>query len=97
MKSKTFRVDLPTVQSNILMMYLDVSRITAKEVQHRLASVLETDEIKVSVKASSRDQGFVRFVAYWKITKEDVEAAVKKIQFVIKEFDTKFNNEVKNV
>ncbi|RZC35739.1 low-specificity L-threonine aldolase 2, partial [Asbolus verrucosus] len=55
MKSSTFRVDLSTVQSNILMMYLDVSRITAKEVQYRLATVLESDTVKVSVKTSSRD------------------------------------------
>jgi threonine aldolase len=92
MKSKIFKVNLSTVQSNILMMYLDVSRVIAKEVQHRLASVLETDEIKVSVKASSRDSSFIRFVTYWEITDEDVKAAIKKIQYVIKEFDDKFNN-----
>jgi threonine aldolase len=92
MKSKIFKVNLSTVQSNILMMYLDVSRVIAKEVQHRLASVFETDEIKVSVKASSRDSSFIRFVTYWEITDEDVKAAIKKIQYVIKEFDDKFNN-----
>ncbi|KYB25873.1 Uncharacterized protein R102.4-like Protein [Tribolium castaneum] len=80
MKSKTFQVDLSGVQTNILMMYLDKSIITAKEVQKRLASVFETDEVKVCVKTSSRDAGVIRFVTYWEISDQDVTAAVKKLQ-----------------
>lgn len=90
MKSKIFKVDLSSVQTNILMMYLDKSRITAKDVQHKLASVSETDEVKVSVKASSRDPSVIRFVTYWEISDEDTKAAIRKIQQVIEEVDGKF-------
>lgn len=72
------------------MMYLNVARVKSKEVLQRLASVTESDNVKVSVKASSRDVSVVRFVTYWEITDDEIRAAIEKVQLVIKEFDAKF-------
>lgn len=71
-------------------MYLDRSKVQAKEVQNRLASVERSDPMKVSVRSSSRDPGCVRFVVYWEISEDDVQAAIEKIVFVINEFEDKF-------
>ncbi|KAJ8956694.1 hypothetical protein NQ318_014049 [Aromia moschata] len=45
MKSNIFKVDLANVQTNILVMYVDTSRVQIKELQRRLQTVLQTDTI----------------------------------------------------
>lgn len=72
-------------------MKLDSSKVVAKDFQQRIAEVKENDPVKVSVRASSRDTQYVRFVTYWEITDEDVDAAIAKILFVIKEFESEFS------
>lgn len=84
-------MDIKSVQTNILMMYLDTTKVVASEVMQRMAKVLNNDPVQVSVRCGSRDEGCVRFVTYWEITDEDTKAAIEKIVFVIKEFDAKFN------
>lgn len=90
-KSKIFTVDLKSVQTNILMVYLDKTKVVASEVIERLAKVLNNDPVKVSVRCGSRDDACVRFVTYWEITDDDTKAAINKIVHVVKEFDEKFN------
>ncbi|KAJ8970240.1 hypothetical protein NQ317_017600 [Molorchus minor] len=88
--SKIFKVDLKAVETNIFIMYLDTTKLVARDFQHRLAEVRQTDPIRVSVKASSRDAECVRFVTYWEITDKEVDLAIQKIVFVIKEFEDTF-------
>lgn len=90
MKSSIFKVDLATVQTNILLMYVDRTKVEIRELQRRLQTVLETDCVKASVRCSSLSFNCVRFVLYHEITGEDVELACQKIQLVIKEYDDKF-------
>lgn len=87
-KCDIFRVDLPSVQSNILMVYLDNTKISAQEFIQRLATVKSADTVKVSVKAMSRDNGCIRFTSYWEISNDDTKAAIAKIRLVIDEFKT---------
>lgn len=89
-KSSIFKVDLSSVQTNILMVYLDETKVVADEVIKRLATVLETDDVKVSVRCGSRNFKCIRFVTYWEISDEDVKNAIQKIVFVINEFERKF-------
>lgn len=79
------------MQTNILMVYLDKTKVVASEVIGRLAKVLNNDPVKVSVRCGSRDDACIRFVTYWEITDDDTKAAIEKIMLVIKEFDAKFN------
>ncbi|XP_044759593.1 probable low-specificity L-threonine aldolase 2 [Coccinella septempunctata] len=88
--SKICRVNAATVQTNILMVMVDRSKTSAKEIVERLATVQPDDPVRVSVKTSCRDPGFFRIVLYWEITEEYVRAAIDKITMVIKEFDDKF-------
>lgn len=88
MRSNLFKVDLATVQTNILLMYVDRSKVQIRELQRRLQTVLETDSVKASVRCTSLNANCVRFVLYHEVTSEDVELACQKIQLVIKEYDT---------
>lgn len=88
-KSSIFKVNLATAQTNILMVHLDKTKTVASKVIERLATVLETDSVKVSVKCGSRDSACIRFVTYWEITDDDIKSAIEKIVFVIKECEAK--------
>lgn len=92
MKSNIFKVDLTTVQTNILLMYVDRSKVQIKDLQRRLQTVLQTDSVKASVRCTSLNFNCVRFVLYWEITDEDVQLACEKIQLVIKEYDDNSKN-----
>lgn len=93
LNSSIFAVDLKSVQTNILIMRLNGSKVVAKEFQQRIAQVEEGDLVKVSIRASSRDSQFVRFVTYCDISDDDVDVAIEKIVFVIREFENKFSEE----
>lgn len=86
MNSDLVRVDLKSVQTNILMVHVDERRVNAQEFLQRLADVKETDTYRVSIKAASRDAGCCRFVMYWEITDEDVEMVIRKLELTILEF-----------
>lgn len=90
MKSSTFKVDLATVQTNIILMFVDRSKVEIRELQRRLQTVLETDSVKASVRCTSLNFNCVRFVLFHEVTSEDVELACQKIELVIREYDEKF-------
>ncbi|CAH2010728.1 unnamed protein product [Acanthoscelides obtectus] len=90
MKSNIFKADLSTVQTNIVIMYIDRTKVEIRELQRRLQTVLETDTVKASVRCSSLNWDCVRFVLYHEITSEDVQLVCEKIQLVISEYDEKF-------
>jgi len=89
MNSSLVKVDLATVQTNILMVYLNTKHIDSINFLKRLAEVKENDTVRVSVRACSRDEGCIRLVFYWEITDEDVEMVIKKFQLVIIELQAK--------
>ncbi|XP_074036045.1 uncharacterized protein [Leptinotarsa decemlineata] len=95
MKSNIFKVDLAKVQTNIILMYIDRSKVDLKQLQRRLQTVLDGDSVRASVRCSSLKSNCVRFVLYYEITAEDVQLACDKIQLVIKEYDEIFS--LKNV
>lgn len=90
MNSKLIKVDLDSVQSNILMIRIDRSKIKVHDFLHRLASVHETDSTKVCVRAASLNAGCIRFVFYWEINDDDVDATIEKLNMMVDEY----NNDV---
>ncbi|XP_059618236.1 L-allo-threonine aldolase [Phlebotomus argentipes] len=96
LQSPNFKVDVKNVQTNILMLQLVDVNIKAPDLVKRLQEVTE-EEIAANVtdksgkgivvKISSRDWGYCRLVVYIQITDEDVELAIKKFSFVIREFE----------
>lgn len=91
MKSSLFTVDLSTVQTNILIVQLDRHQIEPGVLQNRLENVLEDDKVKISVRVTPRDMDAVRFVTYWEITDDDIDAAIERIVYVMGEFQQKFD------
>lgn len=90
MKSNLFKVDLASVQTNILLVYIDHTKVDIKELQRRLQTITKTDSVKVSVRCMSLNWNCIRFVLYWEINESDVNLAIEKIQLVIREYDEKF-------
>ncbi|KAF5302076.1 hypothetical protein FQR65_LT08626 [Abscondita terminalis] len=88
MDSPVFRVDLSSIQTNILMIYLDTRIISSKQVLQKLAMVADTDEVQVSVQAGAPGPSIVRLVLHWEITQDDVLDAIRKIKMVIKEVES---------
>ncbi|CAH0564411.1 unnamed protein product [Brassicogethes aeneus] len=89
-KSNIFKVDLAHLHTNILLMYVDHSKVEIRDLQRRLQTVLTTDSVKASVRCTSLNHNCVRFVLYWEIQKEDVDKAIEKITLVIREYDEMF-------
>lgn len=100
MKSPLFTVDLKNVQTNILMVQILTDKIKSDEFAKRLANVssqeiadriTDTTGKGISVKLSARDWAFVRIVTYTNLTDEDVDLAIRKIKYVIEEYQTLLN------
>lgn len=100
MKSPLFTVDLKNVQTNILMVQILTDKIKSDEFARRLANVssqeiadrvTDTSGKGISVKLSARDWAFVRIVTYTNLTNEDVDLAIRKIKYVIEEYQTLLN------
>ncbi|GAB0099969.1 probable low-specificity L-threonine aldolase 2 [Sergentomyia squamirostris] len=98
LRSPNIKVDLDCVQTNILMVRLvdidanamDFVRRLQEVTEEEIAAKLTDKEGKsIIVKISARDWGFCRIVVYIQITDEDIELAIKKISFVIREFEKK--------
>lgn len=100
MKSPLFTVDLKNVQTNILMVQILTDKIKSDEFAKRLDNVssqeiadriTDTTGKGISVKLSARDWAFVRIVTYTNLTDEDVDLAIRKIKYVIEEYQTLLN------
>lgn len=90
------QVDLPTVHTNILLLHLRNKDLIGDKFASRLAKVTskEIDDGVVAegnkgivLKVSGRDWEFARIVLYQQITELDVELAIKKLSYVIQEYD----------
>lgn len=93
-KSPTFQVNLDEIQTNIFMMTISSKKLTSREFILRLAQVRDADPYKVAVKIGTKNSKSVRFVTQWGITQEDIELAINKVVYVIREFDSTLKNKL---
>lgn len=96
LNSPSVQVDLPTVQTNILLMHLRHEKLTGDKLANRLATVTDKEihdgvvaegNKGIVLKVSARDWEFARIVLYQQITELDVELTIKKLSYVIQEYD----------
>uniref|UniRef100_A0A1B0BCP1 Aromatic amino acid beta-eliminating lyase/threonine aldolase domain-containing protein n=1 Tax=Glossina palpalis gambiensis TaxID=67801 RepID=A0A1B0BCP1_9MUSC len=101
LRSSNFNVDLDNVHTNILLIHMINPKISASSFAKRLAEVTQkelnenittTDETGqemrgIQLKVSSRDWTYARIVLYNQISDKDIEYAIKKIEYVIQEYD----------
>ncbi|XP_058130688.1 uncharacterized protein LOC131287499 [Anopheles ziemanni] len=94
--SPIFKVDLANLHTNILMVQIISKNVHSSDLSHRLATVcpgeveagvVDSSGKGIAVKVSARDWTFARIVIYTNITDEEVELAIKKIRYVIKEYE----------
>ncbi|XP_055618486.1 uncharacterized protein LOC129763442 [Toxorhynchites rutilus septentrionalis] len=97
MKSPFFKVDVENLHTNIVMIQILTNKIKSCVFGKRLTEVLprelelgivDTYGNGISVKVSARDWSFARIVVYTNITDEDIDLAIKKIKYVIEEFES---------
>lgn len=75
-------------------MFFNSKNLTATDFVLRVAEVREDDPCKISIRIGSRNNDSVRFVTWWGISDEDIDLAIKKIVYVIREFDNKIKNKL---
>uniref|UniRef100_A0A1A9WPR7 Aromatic amino acid beta-eliminating lyase/threonine aldolase domain-containing protein n=1 Tax=Glossina brevipalpis TaxID=37001 RepID=A0A1A9WPR7_9MUSC len=99
--SDNFHVDLDNVHTNILLIHMVNPKVRASTFAKRLFEFTENelnenittgktdreDKKGIQLKVSSRDWTYARLVLYNQITDKDVEYAIKKIEYVIQEYD----------
>uniref|UniRef100_U5ERL8 Putative threonine aldolase n=1 Tax=Corethrella appendiculata TaxID=1370023 RepID=U5ERL8_9DIPT len=97
LNSKIFRIDLENVHTNILMIHITTNKLTSGDLGARLKIITDKemqDGVKdkhgksIIVKASGRDWSFARLVCYNEITDDDCDAAITKILYVLKEYES---------
>lgn len=87
------------MHTNILLIQTKQPKLTAKELADRLA-IVEPEEIAagvtdkngagIIVKSSARDWEFMRLVLYNQVDDEQVELSIKKLTYVIKQYDARW-------
>ncbi|KAG0729922.1 putative low-specificity L-threonine aldolase 1 [Chionoecetes opilio] len=89
--SSAITVDLKSVQTNIALLHCDNIRVDAKKLCQRLASVTDTEsdelEEQVVVMMMPVTDTSVRFMTHCDVRKDDVKAVIKKLRYVIQEYD----------
>ena len=98
LNSKIFKVDLETLQTNILMIKSvdNPKNVTALDLSNRLAEVGD-DEVKsgicdgankpIMIKSNCKNMQTLRIVFYHQIDDELTQLAIKKISYAIKELE----------
>nr|XP_018907952.1 PREDICTED: probable low-specificity L-threonine aldolase 2 [Bemisia tabaci] len=83
-------VDPENVHSNILIINFDEQYLTAPEFRARLTTVTDEELEEIGegyvVRLMSMNNSMARIVLYCNLTDEDIQAAIKKIRFIIGEF-----------
>lgn len=92
-------MNLPTVESNILLIQSKQPKLLAKELSDRLG-IVEPEELAAGVtdkngngiviKSCARDWEFMRLVLYCQVDDEQVELTIKKLTYVIKQYDARW-------
>ncbi|KAK8396967.1 hypothetical protein O3P69_005157 [Scylla paramamosain] len=89
--SSAVTVDLKSVQTNIVLLHCDNIRVDAKKLCQRLASVTDTEAQQlgeqVVVMMMPLSDTCVRLMTHCDVRKEDVKAVIKKLRYVILEYD----------
>lgn len=89
-------MELATVQTNILLLHLRHEGLSGDKLAIRLATVTKKEiddgivaegDRGIVLKVSARDWEFARIVLYQDISEVDVELAIKKLIYVIREYD----------
>ncbi|XP_037949079.1 probable low-specificity L-threonine aldolase 2 [Teleopsis dalmanni] len=99
LKSPNFTVDLPNVQTNILLIDILNSKLSSNEFCSRLKEIKpeeleqgvtsdEAGKVGIVVQMSSRNWKYARAVFYHQNTDKDIDMLIKKLTYVIKEFDS---------
>ena len=100
MKSPFITVHIDNVQTNILLIHIKTDKITASDFAARLGCVTDKElaagivadktnpNCGIILKVSSRDWEFARVVLYQQITDLDIDLAIKKLNYVIREYDS---------
>lgn len=96
LKSPNFIVDIDTVQTNIFMIQLKNEKVKSDQLMQRLKTVtnkeiqdgiVDENGKGIIIKSGSRDWSFVRLVLYLQIDDVLADLAIKKILYVLKEYD----------
>ncbi|EDW83940.1 uncharacterized protein Dwil_GK13412 [Drosophila willistoni] len=99
LNSPNIGVTLPSVQSNILLVEIKQPKILPTALAERLATVepeeltagvTDKDGLGIVVKACARDWPFARLVLYHQVNDEQVELVIKKLTYIIKQYDARF-------
>ncbi|XP_055848957.1 uncharacterized protein LOC129913968 [Episyrphus balteatus] len=100
LKSPFITVHIDNVQTNILLIHIKTDKITASDFAARLGCVTDKElaagvvadktnpNCGIILKVSSRDWEFARVVLYQQITDLDIDLAIKKLNYVIREYDS---------
>ncbi|XP_014086186.2 uncharacterized protein [Bactrocera oleae] len=96
-KSPNVSVDLATVQTNILLIHLPNPKFGATAFSERCSEVTSEElaagvyashkEHGIKLKVSARDWQFARIVLYHQISDADVDLAIKKFNYIIRNVD----------
>lgn len=95
-QSPNIQVDIDNVETNILLLHIKNEKLNASIFADRLKKVTQNEienGIKdnkgkgIILKVSSRDWKYARIVSYQQITETDIDLAIKKLNYVICEFD----------
>ncbi|XP_054258459.1 L-allo-threonine aldolase-like isoform X2 [Macrosteles quadrilineatus] len=97
MGSSLVTLDPDQVQSNMLFVSLPTPHVTAADFCQRLYQVTEEEEKYLGsenscvIKLFKVSSTLVRMVVCCNISADDVQAAIRKLQYVVKEYDSKAN------
>lgn len=98
--SPNFTLDIDGVQTNIIMLEIKNPRISATDLTNRLITVtpkevsdgvVEKTNRGIIIKSGAKNDSVVRLVTHIQIDDELIDLAVKKLTYVLKEFDQSIN------
>lgn len=98
MNSTIFEVDLENLHTNILLIHMSSDTVKSCDFSERLeqvkpqelqAGLVDETGKGISVKVSARDWSYSRIVVYTNITDDEVDLAIRKIKYVIDEYQSK--------
>ncbi|MCL4114448.1 UNVERIFIED_CONTAM: hypothetical protein GTU68_002438 [Idotea baltica] len=92
--SSAVTVDVSSVQTNVVHMICDNIRVNPDQLCSRMGRVFENEALDLSegvvVKCSPIQPNIVRIMTHGDLLMEDVRAVIRKLQFVIAEYDNCF-------
>ncbi|XP_058813866.1 uncharacterized protein LOC131677821 [Topomyia yanbarensis] len=95
LNSSLISVDLDNLHTNILLVQILNNKIKSCDLSERLAEVkmkelddglVDSSGRGISVKISARDWAFARIVVYTNVTDDEVNLAIRKIAYVVEEY-----------